>query len=128
MGNKLRPLPCGAEGPAKGNRQWAIAGWNRRAARQEAAPATQQAAGDAERDAWKPIESAPKDGSHFLACVEPRGGFNEHQGFNQYPPAEVHWFGYPEDAAGFYLSRTLVEQTKPDEYTHWRPIPRWLES
>lgn len=70
---------------------------------------------------WQPIETAPRDGTHILACHAGRFG-DVTCTFNQVPPSVVHWFGWPEDAAGFYLSVALGEQKTPFEYTHWKPL------
>lgn len=75
----------------------------------------------AEGMVWQPIETAPKDGTHILACHAGRP-YDDTYTFNQAPPSVVHWFGWPEDAAGFYLSVALGDQKLPFEYTHWKPL------
>lgn len=73
------------------------------------------------QDQWQPIATAPKDGTHILACHAGKP-FDDTWSFNQAPPAVVHWWGFPEDAAGFYLSSSVGEQMKPYEYTHWKRL------
>lgn len=70
---------------------------------------------------WRLAESAPKDGTHILAC---RGPYNEHWGFDQSPPAVVHYWSNPGEE-GFYLSHGLVDGSyndAPFEFTHWRKL------
>lgn len=71
--------------------------------------------------AWRGKETAPKDGTHFLAS---RGPYSRHWGFNQSPPAVVHYWGNPGEE-GFYLSHGLVDGSyndAPFEFTHWSPL------
>jgi len=62
---------------------------------------------------WKPIETAPKDGTPILACW---AGC-------QYDPAVMHCeddlFGFLTKDVGFILPSEFVGQP-----THWMPLPR----
>lgn len=74
---------------------------------------------------WRPIETAPKDGTHVLVCFdEPKYG--PYWTFQQRPPTVAHWFG-PADlpglrSGGWYLSvhQNDAERIYP---THWMPLP-----
>lgn len=68
---------------------------------------------------WNPIETAPKDGTHILACIGP---FNAHRLFEQCPPTVVHYFPDP-DAPGFYTSVNELAPEHPYKATHWMPLP-----
>jgi len=66
---------------------------------------------------WRPIETAPRDGTHILA----KGVRGEAS-----PPTTVHWFG-PADlpglrAGGWYISVQQDEGPKVHP-THWMPLP-----
>jgi len=64
---------------------------------------------------WKPIETAPKDGSHILAYRLPAGiRFTN----NTNPPTVVHWF---DD--GFYTSVNELAPERPFAPTHWMALP-----
>lgn len=65
--------------------------------------------------AWRPIETAPKDGSHILAYRLPVGIRVTN---NTNPPTVVHWF---DD--GFYTSVNELAPERPFEPTHWQPLP-----
>lgn len=68
---------------------------------------------------WRPIETAPRDGSHILAYRLPIGiRFTN----NTNPPTVVHWFGDPE-LPGFYTSVNELAPERPFEATHWQPLP-----
>lgn len=69
---------------------------------------------------WLDITSAPKDGSHFLAC-DAHTPYGPQWTFNQRPPTVVHWWDGPED--GFYTSVNEVEHETPFSATHWCPLP-----
>ena len=69
---------------------------------------------------WRPISSAPKDGTHFLAC-DARVPYSESWTFNQRPPTVVHWWGNPGEE-GFYTSVNELEPQTPFEATHWKPL------
>jgi hypothetical protein len=74
-------------------------------------------------DGWFPIETAPIDGTHILACLGPYG---DHVGFNQRPPVVVHYFADPEKP-GFYQSSGIVQDSYNDlpyQLTHWMPLER----
>jgi hypothetical protein len=66
---------------------------------------------------WRPIDTAPKDGTHILA----RGVRGEVS-----PPTTVHWFGPPDlpglRAGGWYISVQQDEGPKVHP-THWMPLP-----
>lgn len=64
---------------------------------------------------WRPIETAPKDGSHILAYRLPVGIRVTN---NTNPPTVVHWFDY-----GFYTSVNELAPERPFEPTHWQPLP-----
>lgn len=69
---------------------------------------------------WQPIASAPKDGSHILACRIP---FGIRVTINTNPPTVVHWFDDPE-LPGFYTSVNELAPERPFEATHWMPLPQ----
>jgi hypothetical protein len=63
---------------------------------------------------WQPIETAPKDGTHFLACQA-----GQYFGYRQPVLATVvHWF---DD--GFYTSVNELAPERPFPATHWQPLP-----
>lgn len=66
---------------------------------------------------WQPIETAPKDGTHILAC---RGPYDKWWGFNQAPPHVVHYWKNPGEE-GFYNS--FHDSDEPLGFTHWMPLP-----
>jgi hypothetical protein len=66
---------------------------------------------------WRPIISAPKDGTHIFAC-DASTPYGQHWTFEQRPPTVVHWF---ED--GFYTSVNEHEPVHPFAATHWQPLP-----
>jgi hypothetical protein len=70
---------------------------------------------------WRDISTAPKDGSHFLAC-DARVPYGPQWGFNQRPPTVVHWWGNPGEE-GFYTSVNELEPQEPFAATHWQPLP-----
>jgi len=67
---------------------------------------------------WQPIETAPKDGSHILACRIPIG---IRVTVNTHPPTVVHWFDDP-DHPGFYTSVNEMAPNNPFDPTHWQPL------
>jgi hypothetical protein len=67
-------------------------------------------------EGWREIASAPKDGTHFLAC-DARTPYDKHWTFNQRPPTVVHWF---QD--GFYTSVNETEPMHPFSATHWQSL------
>lgn len=88
----LRALPSKDE---------AIAGWNARASQ------------------WRDIETAPKDGTHIMAC---RGPFTSNWTFAQAPAYVCHWWNNPGEE-GWYLSSGDSGQISWHP-THWQPLPQ----
>lgn len=79
---------------------------------------------------WRPIETAPRDGTHILVTDAHRGGLgycgplNEH-GFRDLADwcDVVHWFDDP-DEPGFYSTSWGGDQEHPfSALTHWMPLP-----
>lgn len=68
---------------------------------------------------WQPIETAPKDGSHFLGCDASRP-YEGWWTFNQMPPIVAHWWD-SIDEEGFYAS--FASSDVPLRLTHWMPLP-----
>ena len=66
---------------------------------------------------WRPIISAPKDGTHIFAC-DASIPYGQYWTFGQRPPTVVHWF---ED--GFYTSVNELEPQRPFPATHWQSLP-----
>lgn len=75
---------------------------------------------EAEGGGWLDISTAPKDGSHFLAC-DARIPYGPQWGFDQRPPTVVHWWGNPGEE-GFYTSVNEFEPQEPFAATHWQPL------
>jgi len=71
--------------------------------------------------AWRPIESAPKDGTHVLARDVPLGIRITNL---THPPMVVHWFDYIGDASlsGWYLSHGAGDGPAVSP-TYWLPLP-----
>lgn len=72
---------------------------------------------------WRPKDTAPKDGTHFLAADFTRGavGFGYFKGHTMAQPVMtvVH---FAEDAE-FYTSVNELEPQKPFYFTDWQPLP-----
>lgn len=71
---------------------------------------------------WQPIETAPKNGTHILACISDRPfGWRD---LKALPPIQtvVHWYDDP-DEPGFYTSVNEIAPDNPFSATHWRPLP-----
>lgn len=70
---------------------------------------------------WRPIESAPRDGTHIRALQEGTT-FGWWDG-RQAPEIQtvVHWWGNPGEE-GFYTSVNELEPQQPFQATHWRPL------
>lgn len=69
---------------------------------------------------WRDIATAPKDGTHILAC-DARVPYGPHWGFNHRPPTVVHWWANPGEE-GFYTSVNETEPLAPFPATHWKPL------
>lgn len=69
---------------------------------------------------WQSIETAPRDGTHILAC-DATVAYDEHWTFNQRPPTVVHWWSNPGEE-GFYTSVNELEPQEPFRATHWKPL------
>jgi hypothetical protein len=67
------------------------------------------AEGEALRGAWQPIETAPRDGSWFLACSNTPG----------WGATRVVRFHYPDDRLPIHGEGVMW----PSAPTHWRPLP-----
>lgn len=72
---------------------------------------------------WQPIATAPKDGTHILACIadKPFGWTID----GPLPPVQtvVHWW-HVEGEEGFYPSVQQWEgpDDQPLSVTHWKPL------
>ena len=76
---------------------------------------------DGDKLAWQPIETAPKNGAHILACDQ-RDTFGWLDGA-ALPVRQtvVHWFP-DQDEPGFYTSINEIEPQRPFKATHWKPL------
>ena len=76
-------------------------------------------AGKVEGDGWKPIESAPKDGTVILVYREDAGVFTAH-----YVEEDAHLSSIMNPPEGdFYWFSTAGDDLTNDMPTHWRPLP-----
>lgn len=72
---------------------------------------------------WRPIRTAPKDGSHFIAGIfDDGGGFGWYDGKQVATQTVVHWWGNPGEE-GFYTSVNELAPQRPFQATHWQPLP-----
>jgi len=69
---------------------------------------------------WRDIATAPKDGTHILAC-DARTPYGPQWTFNQRPPTVVHWWANPGEE-GFYTSVNEMEPQATFPATHWKPL------
>lgn len=86
--------------------------------RHQAADAIARRLTDAEQAQWRPIETAPKDGTFVLAChVGPWA-----ETYEQWrAPMTVAWRGFHPNAPGKKQWRN--SDGKPVGPTHWMPLP-----
>lgn len=71
---------------------------------------------------WRPIETAPRDGTHILVTVLDKGGFGYCGGKRQDWCAVVHYWPH-EGEEGFYLSTGATGfDDRPMDCTHWIPL------
>ena len=67
---------------------------------------------------WKPIETAPQDGTEILAC------FWHPDLPHLYKPTTVMWAAYHPNAEGKKTFRTShIGGNKMERLTHWIPLP-----
>lgn len=78
----------------------------------EVARAALAAESKPESSSWFAISTAPKDGTHILACIA---------GDKATPATVVHWWNAPGEE-GFYPSVCELEQENPYPATHWMLI------
>lgn len=69
-----------------------------------------------DRMTWKPISSAPRDGTAILACYAP------HYVTNGFLPVAVQWRTYHPNARGNEEWRDS-SGAKVRAITHWMPLP-----
>lgn len=67
---------------------------------------------------WRTIDSAPKDGTHILACAGP---YNKTWTFAHRPPCVIHYWDNPGEE-GFYLSAGGYPDELAFQATHWMPL------
>lgn len=70
---------------------------------------------------WQPIATAPRNGTHILACIA-----GTSFGYFDGKPAPavqtvVHWWPR-EGEQGFYTSVNKLEPQNPFAATHWKPL------
>jgi hypothetical protein len=65
---------------------------------------------------WKPIESAPRDGTPIIVCYAP------HYTSNGFLPVAVRWRSFHPNAKGKELFRDSAG-AKVEHVTHWMPLP-----
>jgi hypothetical protein len=67
------------------------------------------------RDAWRPIETAPRDGTAILAWFGQRTGYASRQDV-----VPVSWCGW---GGGVWQNATSGHNMPNMEPTHWMPLP-----
>ena len=80
---------------------------------------------DRERDRWRPIGSAPKDGSHILVADFSIGAIGFGWWYGKREPVAMqtvaHYWAAPGEE-GWYASVDSVGES-PLHVTHWQPLP-----
>lgn len=73
---------------------------------------------------WRPIDTAPKDGTHILVGDFTPGsiGFGRFAGEIVPTQTVAHWWA-ARGEEGFYPSVGSVQHFEPLRLTHWRPLP-----
>lgn len=71
--------------------------------------------------AWRPIDTAPKNGEHILLADFSRHGFGRINGRDRSWSAVAHWWDNPGEE-GFYLS-SGNDDAPITWATHWMPVP-----
>lgn len=64
---------------------------------------------------WKPIETAPKDGTSILGYFPGRGGYVARQDM-----IPIHWCGW---GGGMWQNSTSGHNLMSNKVTHWMPLP-----
>lgn len=64
---------------------------------------------------WRPIETAPKDGTAFLAYLPNRDGWVARQDITI-----LHYSGW---GGGVWEDQSCLGKRHLDEPTHWAPLP-----
>lgn len=82
---------------------------------------------------WQPIETAPKDGTWFVALPRAEMGFGAAEGFIPYPPTVCHikvsrrydhWAEIEVDHADVCCkAMNCWTAFGLDDFTHWMPLP-----
>lgn len=71
-----------------------------------------------DREAWQPIETAPKDGTPIIGCT-----FHP-QLMHLYAPCTIFWAAYHPNSEGEKTWRTsAICGNKMKGVTHWMPLP-----
>lgn len=88
--------------------------------------ATGPATGQPDKHRWRPIESAPRDGTEFLAFKAGSVFTACAALYNNFVPAEGGGFALSGQREGW--SRIETSAVLPTDPTHWQPLPAPPES